>query len=388
MVNKVCVITATRAEYGLLKPLIDAINQSNDYHLQLLVTGTHLSNEFGMTWKAIEADGYKIDAKVEMLLSSDAPAGVSKSLGLMCIGLGDAFESLQPDFIIVLGDRYEMVGVATVANLFNLPIVHIHGGEITQGALDDNFRHAITKLSHVHFASTAEYRQRIIQLGECPDKVFEVGAIGIDNIKNMTLLSRNELSESIDLDLSQPYFLVTYHPATVGASDVNIEIDDLIAALLSVPDTQSIITMSNADVGGRLINQRLEYWQAQYPERISLFTSLGQLRYLSAVKHCLAVVGNSSSGILEASSLKRPTVNIGNRQKGRAQATSVINCSIDVENIIEALNIAISEDFQMKAIQVTNPYGEGKATPEIMKQLRQIDWSNITDKEFYNLGIH
>ena len=385
MVIKACIVTATRAEYGLLKSLIETLDQSADYQLQLLVTGTHLSAEFGMTWKAIEADGYKIDAKVEMLLSSDTPVGVSKSLGLMCIGLGDAFEKLQPDFIIILGDRYEMVGVATVANLFNIPIVHIHGGEITQGALDDNFRHAISKLSHIHFASTAEYRQRIIQLGECPDKVFEVGAIGVDNIKNMTLLSRNELSESIDLDLSQSYFLVTYHPATVGVSDVNTEVDNLIAALLAIPDTQSIITMSNADVGGRLINQRLEYWQAQYPERISLFTSLGQLRYLSAVKHCLAVVGNSSSGIVEAPSLKRPTVNIGDRQKGRAQANSVINCDVNVESIIQALNISSSQEFQHKAIHVVNPYGEGKATPKIMSQLEKVNWSNIINKVFYDL---
>ena len=386
MVTKACIITATRAEYGLLKPLIETLNQSAEYQLQLLVTGTHLSAEFGMTWKAIEADGYNIDVKVEMLLSSDTPVGVSKSLGLMCIGLGDAFESLQPDFIIVLGDRYEMVGVATVANLFNIPIVHIHGGEVTQGALDDNFRHAISKLSHVHFASTAEYRQRIIQLGECPEKVFEVGAIGIDNIKNMNLLNRNELSESINLDLSQSYFLVTYHPATVGASDVNIEIDNLIAALLSVPDTQSIITMSNADVGGRLINQRLEYWQAQYPERISIFTSLGQLRYLSAVKHCLAVVGNSSSGILEAPSLKRPTVNIGDRQKGRVQANSVVNCDVNIESITQALNISSSQEFQAKATQVINPYGEGQTTPKIMSQLEKIDWSDIINKVFYDLA--
>ncbi|MER2009972.1 MAG: UDP-N-acetylglucosamine 2-epimerase, partial [Psychrobacillus sp.] len=209
MVMKACIITATRAEYGLLKPLIDIINESIEYQLQLLVTGTHLSAEFGMTWKNIEADGYRIDAKVEMLLSSDTPVGVSKSLGLMCTGFADAFQTLQPDFIIILGDRYEMVGVATVANLFNIPIVHIHGGEITQGALDDNFRHAITKLSHLHFASTAEYRQRIIQLGETPDRVFEVGAIGIDNIRNMDLLGRHDLAESIDLDLSKPYFLVT-----------------------------------------------------------------------------------------------------------------------------------------------------------------------------------
>lgn len=386
MVIKACVVTATRAEYGLLKPLIEVINQSENYQLQLLVTGTHLSTEFGMTWKSIEEDGYKIDAKVEMLLSSDTPVGVSKSLGVMCMGLADAFKSLQPDFIIILGDRYEMVGVATVANLFSIPVVHIHGGEITQGALDDSFRHAITKLSHLHFVSTAEYRQRIIQLGERPDKVFEVGAIGVDNIRNMKLLSRNELSESIDLDISQPYFLVTYHPATVGSSDVNVEIDNLMSALLSVPNTQSIITMSNADVGGRLINQRLEYWQGKYPERIALFTSLGQLRYLSATKHCLAVVGNSSSGILEASSLKRPTVNIGNRQKGRTQAASVINCAIDVESITQALNVAISEDFQVKSKEVINPYGEGQATPKIMEQLKLIDWSRITDKKFYDIN--
>lgn len=385
MVMKACIITATRAEYGLLKPLIDIINESLEYQLQLLVTGTHLSAEFGMTWKNIEADGYSIDAKVEMLVSSDTPVGVSKSLGLMCTGFADAFQNLQPDFIIILGDRYEMVGVATVANLFNIPIVHIHGGEITQGALDDNFRHAITKLSHLHFASTAEYRQRIIQLGETPDRVFEVGAIGIDNIRNMDLLNRHDLAESIDLDLSQPYFLVTYHPVTVNSSDVNIEIDNLIAALLSISDTQAIITLSNADVGGRLINQRLQYWQQQYPERIALFTSLGQLRYLSAVEHCIAVVGNSSSGILEAPSLKRPTVNIGDRQKGRTQAESVVNCDIDVKSITQALNIVSSEEFQINSKAVMNPYGEGLSAPAIMSELIKTNWSNITEKEFYDV---
>lgn len=385
MVMKACIITATRAEYGLLKPLIDIINESIEYQLQLLVTGTHLSAEFGMTWKNIEADGYRIDAKVEMLLSSDTPVGVSKSLGLMCTGFADAFETLQPDFIIILGDRYEMVGVATVANLFNIPIVHIHGGEITQGALDDNFRHAITKLSHLHFASTAEYRQRIIQLGETPDRVFEVGAIGIDNIRNMDLLDRHDLAESIDLDLSKPYFLVTYHPVTVNSSDVNIEIDNLIAALVSISDTQAIITSSNADVGGRLINQRLQYWQQQYPERITLFTSLGQLRYLSAVEHCIAVVGNSSSGILEAPSLKRPTVNIGDRQKGRTQADSIVNCDVDIESITQALNIVSSKEFQMNSKAVVNPYGEGLSAPAIMSELIKTNWSNITEKEFYDV---
>lgn len=385
MVMKACIITATRAEYGLLKPLIDIINESIEYQLQLLVTGTHLSAEFGMTWKNIEADGYRIDAKVEMLLSSDTPVGVSKSLGLMCTGFADAFQTLQPDFIIILGDRYEMVGVATVANLFNIPIVHIHGGEITQGALDDNFRHAITKLSHLHFASTAEYRQRIIQLGETPDRVFEVGAIGIDNIRNMDLLGRHDLAESIDLDLSKPYFLVTYHPVTVNSSDVNIEIDNLIAALLSISDTQAIITLSNADVGGRLINQRLQYWQQQYPERIALFTSLGQLRYLSAVEHCIAVVGNSSSGILEAPSLKRPTVNIGDRQKGRTQANSIVNCDVEIDSITKALNVVSSKEFQMKSKAVMNPYGEGLSAPAIMSELIKTNWSNITEKEFYDV---
>tara|TARA_R110002126_G_C10488035_1_gene502895 strand:+ start:7410 stop:8573 length:1164 start_codon:yes stop_codon:yes gene_type:complete len=385
MVIKACVVTATRAEYGLLKPLIEAFNQSDDFQLQLLVTGTHLSSEFGMTWKSIEEDGYKIDAKVEMLLSSDTSVGVSKSLGMMCIGLADTFELLQPDFIVILGDRYEMVGVATVANLFGIPIVHIHGGEITQGALDDNFRHAITKLSHLHFSSTSEYRKRIIQLGESPKRVFEVGAIGIDNIRNMPLLSRNELSESIDLDLSQPYFLVTYHPVTVGISDVNIEIDNLISALLAIPNTQSIITLSNADVGGRQINERLKFWRDQHPKRISLFTSLGQLRYLSAMKYCIAVVGNSSSGIVEAPSMMRPTVNIGDRQKGRTQAASMLNCAVDIKSITHALTTAVSEDFQMKAEKVINPYGEGEATPKIMSQLRQVDWSDTTNKKFYDL---
>lgn len=385
MVKKACVVTTTRAEYGLLKPLIQAFDDSPDYQLQLIVSGTHLSAEFGMTWQVIQKDGFAIDAKIDMLLSSDSPAAVTKSLGLFTIGLAEALDRLSPDFVVILGDRYEMLAAASAANLFRIPVVHLHGGEITEGALDDSFRHALTKLSHVHFTSTEAYKNRVIQLGEQPHRVFNVGAIGIDNIKTMTLLSKEELAAALDIKLESPYFLVTYHPVTTSSASAQAEIDDLMQALLAIDDTQAIITLSNADVGGREINERLRWWASQYPERLYVFASLGQLRYLSAMQHCLAVVGNSSSGIVEAPSMQKPTVNIGLRQEGRIQADSIVNCEPEFESIQQSIQQVTSDSFINMLSSIKNPYGEGNTAPQIMEILANVDWNNLIKKKFYDI---
>lgn len=386
MVKKACIVTATRAEYGLLKPLIQAFEDSKSYELQLIVSGTHLSSEFGMTWHAIEQDGFSIDAKVDMLLSNDSPTAVVKSLGLMCIGISDAFERLKPDFIVILGDRYEMIGVATAANLFKIPVVHLHGGEITEGALDDSFRHALTKLSHVHFASTEEYRNRIIQLGEQPKFVCNSGAIGLDNINNLTLLTKQQLADSLDIDLSMPFFLMTYHPVTVSEQNILEEIDGIMRALLAIDNTLIVTTLSNADVGGRIINERMREWSSKYPKRIYTFASLGQLRYLSAMKYCTAVVGNSSSGIVEAPSMHVPTINIGSRQDGRIQARSIVNCKPTYEDVTLALETIFKRDFRISIERVDNPYGNGGTVAKIMSFLEEVKWSEVLKKKFFNIS--
>lgn len=384
MVKRACVMTATRAEYGLLHPLMQAIQENPDYQLQLIVSGTHLSPEFGLTWHAIEADGFVIDEQVDMLLSGDTPTAAAKSLGLICIGLADAFRRLAPDFLVILGDRYEMVGVASTAMLFNIPVVHLNGGEITKGAVDDAYRHAITKLSHVHFTSTEDYRQRVIQMGENPEHVFNTGAIGVDNIRTLRLLSREELAKSLKINLDKQYFIVTYHPATAVESNAITEIDTLMQALLDVESTQIIITLSNADVGGRKINQHIHHWVARYPDRIFAFSSLGQLRYLSAIKHSLGVIGNSSSGIVEAPSLQVGTLNIGVRQEGRIQAASVVNASTDAVAIEQGLKTLVSSAFQSCLPSIHNPYGDGHSVERMLAALASMDFKRLVKKDFFD----
>lgn len=387
MVKRACVVTTTRAEYGLLRPLMQALQMNKSFELQLIVSGTHLSPEFGLTLNGICEDGFKVNEQIDMLVSGDTPSAVSKSLGLMVLGISDAFRRLTPDFIIILGDRYEILGVAAAAVLFNIPIVHLHGGEITEGAVDDSFRHAITKLSHLHFTSTDVYRKRVIQLGEQPELVFNVGAIGVDNIRCMKLLSRAELENSLNIDLKIPYFLVTYHPATVTEGDLVSEVDALILSLLDVPDTQVIITLANADVGGRTINQRFEYWAKLHVTKIHTFASLGQLRYLSAIKHSLGVVGNSSSGILEAPSLGVGTLNIGSRQDGRIQALSVVNSANNKEDIVVGLHRLLSKEHCNLLTTVKNPYGNGYAVNKIMQVLINVSFDKLNKKIFYDQNL-
>lgn len=381
---KIAIFTGTRAEYGLLQRLIKAIHGTPDLQLQLIVSGTHLSPEFGETWQEIEQDGFTPDAKVEILLSSDTPAGTAKSIGVGCISFADTLDRLKPDCLVLLGDRFEALAIAQVALLMRIPIAHLHGGEITEGAFDDSIRHAITKLSHYHFVSSEQHRKRVIQLGEQPSSVFNVGALGVENITHQPLMSLAELSSTLIHPLTEPYFLVTYHPVTaVSDEDPEQAFKELAAALDHFPEHQILFTLPNADHGGRkLINLIKRYTESQ-PQRVQHVASLGMRRYLSAVKHSSAVIGNSSSGILEVPSLHVPTINIGIRQLGRLAAQSVIHCPPKQQAIITAINQSSSEAFRQQVLHATNPYGQNNTSELIVNALRKLP--PYAAKRFYDL---
>jgi GDP/UDP-N,N'-diacetylbacillosamine 2-epimerase (hydrolysing) len=384
-VKKICVITGTRAEYGLLSPLMKAIQKEDAFELQVLVTGMHLSPEFGLTYQQIENDGFEISEKVEMLLSSDTSVGIVKSTGLGMLGYADALNRLKPDWLVVLGDRYEAFAVVTAAFLMKIPIIHISGGDVTEGATDDALRHSITKMSYLHFATTEEYRKRVIQLGEAPERVFNVGGIGIDNIVKMELLTREALSESVGFDLSKPYFLVTFHPVTLENQSSESQFQALLDSFDEFPDYNLIITLPNSDADGRIIIKMIQEYARKNAERVSVHTSLGQLRYLSAIKYATAVIGNSSSGVVEVASFKVPTVNIGDRQKGRARANSVIDCETTQDEISKAINQAISPEFQAFCQKVENIYGQGNTTEQIIEILKKFQENVNLKKSFYDL---
>lgn len=382
---KICIATGTRAEYGLLKPLIEKISADDDFILQLLVTGAHLSPEFGLTYRQIESDGYRIDAKVEMLLSSDTAEGITKSMGLGMIGYADALKQLSPDLLVILGDRYEMLAVASTALIFRIPIAHIHGGELTEGAYDDAIRHAITKMSALHFTSTEAYRQRVIQLGEQPESVYNVGAIGLDNIRSLQLLSRDELEKELNITFNRFNYLVGFHPETLSHQSVEVQFNELLQAIDEQTDSFFIFTKANADTNGRIINQMMETYVNKHPEKSVLFASLGTLRYLSVMTQVTAVLGNSSSGIIEAPSIPTATINIGDRQKGRIQAGSIINCNANKEEIVSAFQKVKSEEFRKKIDNVINPYGNGTASIQIMKIFKTISFDRLSHKTFYDI---
>lgn len=354
--KKICVVTATRAEYGLLKPLIELIHESKELELQLMVTGAHLSPEFGLTYQGIEKDGYHITAKVEMLLSSDTSVGITKSMAVALMGFADYFEQYKPDMVVILGDRYEMLMVATAAMMAKIPISHIHGGEITEGAYDDAIRHSITKMSYLHFASTEEYRRRIIQLGEQPERVYNVGALGVENIRKVSLWSKEQLEENLGFSFTEDTIMVTYHPVTLDTMSAKTQFSNLLEVIDKYKGIKVIFTKANADTDGRIINQMIDEYVGINKGRCVAFTSLGQVRYLSALQFCRAVVGNSSSGIVEVPSFYIPTVNIGNRQKGRIAAESVIHCGYDIEEIDVAIRQALSNEFIQKISKCQNPY--------------------------------
>ena len=368
--KKIAVFTGTRAEYGLLYWLLKDIDHDDALELQLIVSGMHLSSEFNQTVQHIEEDGFAIAEKIEMLLSSDSAVGIAKSMGLGTIGYADALARLRPDVLVVLGDRFEALAVAQTALVMKIPMLHIHGGEKTEGAYDDAIRHAITKFSYFHATSTNVHRNRVIQLGEDPERVWNVGAIGLDHIARSEMMSRDELADSLQFDLDSDFFVVTYHPVTLAEEPPKEAFGTLLEALDSFPSYQIILTYPNADDGGRQIMEMLKEYGAANRQRVLTIASLGQQRYLSAIKHCKAVIGNSSSGIIEAPSFSKPTVNIGVRQKGRVAAQSIIHCEPKSPSIRKSIQKAISPEFQEFASSVENPYGQGSASRQIVDILK------------------
>lgn len=384
MNRKICIVTGTRAEYGLLYWLMMRLQKDDAVDLQIVATGMHLSPEFGLTIDQIEQDEFQVNEKVEMLLSGDTATAISKSIGLGVISFTDAFHRLNPDLIVVLGDRFEIFAAVQTAMIMRIPVAHIHGGELTEGLIDDPIRHSITKMSHLHFTASEEYRKRVIQMGEQPATVYNVGTLGLEGIKNTNLLSNQELSDSIGFALDK-FFLVTLHPTTLEKSTAEAQINILLEALDKFPQYQVIFTKTNADTDGRIINQKIENYVKQNASRCCVFDSLGQLRYLSAIKNCEAVIGNSSSGLLEVPFLKKPTVNIGIRQRGRLKAESVIDCSFTIEEITAAIEKALSPKFKEKIVNVPMLYGDGNTSEQIVEALKTVNLNKIIIKQFYDL---
>jgi GDP/UDP-N,N'-diacetylbacillosamine 2-epimerase (hydrolysing) len=362
-----------------------AIQDNPNLELSVCVTGMHLSPEFGLTYKQIESDGFQIDGKIEMLVSSDTSVGITKSIGLGLIGFADFFERTKPDWILVLGDRFEIFAAVSAAMIARIPVAHCHGGEATEGLIDEAIRHSITKMAHLHFTSTVEYRNRVIQLGEQPKNVFHVGALGIENINRLKLLNKEEFEASIDFKLSSLNFLVTFHPVTLDNASAEQQFTELVEALSSFKVAKIIFTKPNADNDGRVIIKLIDEFVSNNPTNAKSFISLGQLRYLSAIKHCQVVIGNSSSGLIEVPSFKKPTINIGDRQQGRIEAESVISCKPEKKSIIEAITLALSEEFQNQLPNIKNPYGEGNSSVKILDTILSKSVGNILKKNFYNI---
>lgn len=384
MKRRVCVVTGTRAEFGLLQRLMGLIQDHEALELQVIATGMHLSPEFGLTYREIEAAGFSIDRKIECLLSADTSSAVAKSMGLGLIGFADAYAALQPDLLVVLGDRFEILSAVSAALVSRIPVAHLHGGETTEGAFDEGIRHAITKMSHLHFVAADEYRNRVIQLGEQPERVFQVGGLGVDNITRLPLLSREALEESLGCTLARRNLLITFHPVTLEQATSEQQMQELLAALAVLPDTRLIFTLPNADTDSRVLIRMVQDFVATH-EQARAYTSLGQLRYLSLMREVDAVVGNSSSGLAEAPSFRIGTINIGDRQRGRLKADSVIDCPPEREAIGQALAQLYSEDFQTSLAGVRNPYGEGGAAEHILRVISDYPLDDILKKSFHDL---
>jgi GDP/UDP-N,N'-diacetylbacillosamine 2-epimerase (hydrolysing) len=383
MNRKICVITGTRAEYGLMRWVMQGVKDDPELTLQVIATGMHLSPEFGLTYREIEKDGFQIDRKVEMLTSSDTPIGIAKSMGLGLIGFADVLSELKPDLIVVLGDRFEIFAAVSAALVARIPVAHLHGGEATEGLIDEAIRHSITKMSHLHFVAAEDYRQRVIQLGEQPGRVFLVGGLGIDNIKRLKLLDRVDLERSLDFKLGQKNLLITFHPVTLETATAADQMSELLATLAELKDTQLIFTLPNADTDGRSLIKMVDQFVTQHPNARA-YASLGQLRYLSCILHVDGVIGNSSSGLAEVPSFKKGTINIGDRQRGRLQATSIINCEPTRQSIRAALTKLYSVDFQVTLSQTINLYGEGGASEKIIETVKSIALDDVLKKRFYD----
>lgn len=385
--RKICIFTGTRAEYGIMSRLFRLIQDDSELQLQIIATNMHLSPEFGLTYKEIEADGFYINKKVEMLLSSDTPNGTLKSMGLAVIGFADALEDLKPDLAVILGDRYEMLAAAETCLIYKIPVAHLYGGEITEGAYDDTIRHCITKLSHLHFTSTEEYRQRVIQLGESPNKVWYVGALGVDNIRNEKIMSLPELEDSLQFNLGKKFLVVTFHPVTMETSTAAEQCDNLLTALAEVNgEYQILFTLPNSDTDGRIIIKKIKDYVYEHSGKAIAVTSLGKKRYYSALKHATAVVGNSSSGISEAPTFSIPTLNIGNRQLGRTRSESIVDVPATLDGIKLGLQKVLSREFICKAKQTVNPYEKENTLINIFNILKTYPLEGLIQKTFYNLN--
>lgn len=382
---KLCVFTGARSEYGLLSPLLRALRREKTFDVKILVSGMHLSPEFGLTYREIEKDGFPIAEKVEMLLSSDTDAGIAKSTGLGMVGFADALGRLEPDAVLLLGDRFETFAMATAAYLMKIPVVHLHGGETTEGATDEAMRHAITKMAYLHFTSTEVYRKRVIQLGEAPDRVFNVGAIGLDNIRSLRLMKKNELEADLGISWKNPMAVITFHPVTLEHATAESQFDALAAAILANKGLNVIFTYPNADASGRIIISKIREFVKENPGIAAAFPSLGVVKYLSAVKHADLVMGNSSSAIIEVPSLHKPVINIGDRQKGRVRANNVLDVESETAEISKAIRKALSETFRQKCARVVNPYGDGRTAQRIVTILKKELWKIDLKKKFFDI---
>jgi GDP/UDP-N,N'-diacetylbacillosamine 2-epimerase (hydrolysing) len=384
MTRKICVVTGSRADYGLLRLVMQGIKDDPELCLQVVVTGMHLSRAFGLTFKEIEADGFKIDLKVKTIGRSDMDLDIAKSMGKGISGCAEAFDKLKPDLIVVLGDRYEIFAAAAAAVVLRIPLAHLHGGETSTGAYDEAFRHSISKMSHLHFVATEEYRNRVIQLGENPDSVFLVGGLGVDALKKITLLTKKELEDSLQIEFLPKSLLITFHPVTLEDETSEMQTRALLLALSKLKNTTLIFTMPNADNGSHIVIKLIQEFVKENDDAFA-FVSLGQQRYLSCVAHVDGVIGNSSSGLTEVPSFKKGTINIGSRQDGRLQASSVINCLPEEGEISGALESLFSNDFQSALKGVSNPYGEGGASIKIVNALKNSNLEGIIQKAFYDL---
>tara|TARA_E500000331_G_scaffold357739_1_gene420670 strand:- start:3254 stop:4414 length:1161 start_codon:yes stop_codon:yes gene_type:complete len=382
--KKICIVTGSRAEYGLLRWVMEGIKKSSKLDLQIVATGMHLSSKFGSTVNEIEKDGFYIDQRVDMQIDSDTPNGVTKSLGYGVIGFGNALDILKPDLLLVLGDRYEIFSASSAAMIARIPIAHLHGGEATEGLIDEPIRHSITKMSHLHFVATEEYKNRVIQLGEDPNRVFLVGGLGIDSINRLELMSKDDLEKSLNFKFKSKNLLITFHPVTLEKNSSKNQIQQLLMALDSLNDTQLIFTMPNSDTDGSIIFDLINSFVADHNNSCS-FISMGQLRYLSSLNQVDAVVGNSSSGLIEAPSFRIGTINIGDRQRGRLKASSVIDCQPDSEAIKDSIKNIYSSEFQDKLRSVKNPYGEGGASSSIVKIIEETNLDNLIMKKFHDI---
>ncbi|KMJ53605.1 UDP-N-acetylglucosamine 2-epimerase [Vogesella sp. EB] len=386
MSRKICVVTGTRAEFGLLRWLMQEIKNTPDLTLQVVATGMHLSPEYGQTYCEIEQAGFVIDQKVEMLLGANSASAITKSIGLGTIGFADAYANLKPDLIVVLGDRFELLSAVTAALIAGIPVAHLHGGETTEGAFDEAIRHSITKMSHLHFVAASDYARRVIQLGEQPERVFLVGGLGIDAIKRSQLLDRKSLEEALNFKLGKKNLLVTFHPVTLDEQSSACQMQAMLAALAELQDTHLIFTMPNADTGGHELTAMLENFTRSRPHT-RLYSSLGQMRYLSCMQFIDGVVGNSSSGLAEAPSMHIGTINIGDRQKGRLSASSVIHCAPNLESIRMALQQLYHPAFRATLPLTVNPYGDGGACEKIVEVMKNWPLEGLIKKRFYDLPL-